>query len=210
MKIIKKFSRVIISSFLIILFYCTNAQLSGTYSIGTSGTYINFNAAVTALTTSGVSGPVIFNVANGIYTEQVTIPNILGTSATNTITFKSASGINTDVVLTYAATSSISPWTLCFDSAVYVIFKNMSIKSTGSSYGITVYFKSEANNNEISGNIIETLALFSSSFTAVYSAYSKNEYNKISDNVIKGGRYGINFNSLDTTNLSMEMYLKII
>ena len=34
----------------------TSAQLNGTYTIGTSGNYATFTAAVTALTTCGDSG----------------------------------------------------------------------------------------------------------------------------------------------------------
>ncbi|MCC7429469.1 hypothetical protein IT568_01380, partial [bacterium] len=65
------------------------AQLSGTYTI--PGNYATFTDAVTALTTQGISGAVIFNVSPGVYAEQVGgttgIPEITGSSATNTITF---------------------------------------------------------------------------------------------------------------------------
>ena len=39
------------------------AKLTGTYTIGPSGNYMSFTAAVSAHTSSGVSGPVIFNIA---------------------------------------------------------------------------------------------------------------------------------------------------
>ena len=58
------------------------AQLSGSYTIDPNGTgtnnYTSFTSAISALSTSGVSGPVTFNVKQGTYTEQVTIPNITG------------------------------------------------------------------------------------------------------------------------------------
>ena len=54
------------------------AQLSGSYTIDPSGTgtnnYTSFTSAISALSTSGVSGAVTFNVKQGTYTEQVTIP----------------------------------------------------------------------------------------------------------------------------------------
>src|SRR5687767_2119829 len=72
---------------------CT-LTLSGSYTINsaqpTSGAnFQNFTAAINTLTSCGVSGPVIFNVdpASGPYNEQITIPQIAGASATNTITF---------------------------------------------------------------------------------------------------------------------------
>ena len=49
----------------------TEAQLSGSYTIGGGGNYTSFGAAVTALTNNGVSGPVTFNVLTGTYNEQI-------------------------------------------------------------------------------------------------------------------------------------------
>ncbi|MEJ6738892.1 MAG: hypothetical protein QNK62_07665, partial [Cryomorphaceae bacterium] len=52
-------------------------QLSGTYTIDPNGTgtsnYTSFTSAISALSTSGVSGSVTFNVKQGTYSEQVTI-----------------------------------------------------------------------------------------------------------------------------------------
>ncbi len=64
--------------------------MNGIYTIGATGTYTTFAAAVTDLTTNGVNGPVIFTVAAGTYsvTSAITIGTITGASATNTITLK--------------------------------------------------------------------------------------------------------------------------
>lgn len=114
-------------------------QLSGTYTINASGSgssnYTSFGAAVTALSTSGVSGAVTFNVASGTYTEQVTIPAITGASATNTITFQADPANTTAATLTYAPTSSSANWTLRLDGTSYVTIKGLTLQSTGSSYG---------------------------------------------------------------------------
>ena len=79
------------------LFVVTNfaafSQLSGTYTIDVNGSgtsnYASFTAAVTALSANGVNGPVVFNVASGTYTEQVTFESYSGVSHVNTITFQS-------------------------------------------------------------------------------------------------------------------------
>ncbi len=75
------------------------AQLNGTYtidsSLATGGlNYASFTAAVSALTSSGVSGPVVFNVANGIgtYTGFGIAANIPGSSSVNRVTFQAAPG----------------------------------------------------------------------------------------------------------------------
>ncbi len=68
--------------------------LSGTYVIdpGGTGDYTSFAAAVSDLSSWGVSGPVVFQVKENTYSEQITVPAISGASAANTITFKAAAG----------------------------------------------------------------------------------------------------------------------
>ncbi|MDQ3190596.1 MAG: GEVED domain-containing protein, partial [Bacteroidota bacterium] len=92
---------------------CTNSNLSdtstaayvailpnlaaGTYTIGATGNYPDFASALNAMN-CGIAGPVIFNVASGIYNEQIEIGEIIGTSATNTVTFKGADPANTKLI----------------------------------------------------------------------------------------------------------------
>lgn len=64
--------------------------MSGNYTIGPNGNFTTFGAAATALATNGVNGPVVFTVPNGTFTESWTLSAITGTSATNTVTFRSA------------------------------------------------------------------------------------------------------------------------
>ena len=48
--------------------------LNGVYTIGgASPDYVSFNAAVADMLTCGITGPVIFNVRTGTYTEQVLV-----------------------------------------------------------------------------------------------------------------------------------------
>jgi len=68
------------------------AQLSGTYTIDPNGSgtrnFTTFGAAIKALGSSGVNGPVLVRVAGAIFTESWQIPPIKGTSTTNTVTFQ--------------------------------------------------------------------------------------------------------------------------
>uniref|UniRef100_UPI00258A52D8 HYR domain-containing protein n=1 Tax=Algoriphagus sp. TaxID=1872435 RepID=UPI00258A52D8 len=106
-------------------------QLSGTYIIGASGDYTTFNAAVSALTTNGVSGPVIFEVQTGTYSEQVVLGTITGSSATNTITFQSQSGNASDVDIRFGSTST-SIFTVRLEGASHLRFKNLRLTSLNS------------------------------------------------------------------------------
>ena len=77
--------------------------ISGTYTIGVSGNYTTVSAAIAAITTNGIDGPVIFNILNGSYNEQVEIGEITGASATNTITIQSQSGNANDVIISFSS-----------------------------------------------------------------------------------------------------------
>jgi len=72
--------------------------MSGSFLIdpnGPSGVFHSFTEAVNALFVAGVNGPCDFLVAAGTYTESVLVPPITGSSATNTITFRSLLGPGT-------------------------------------------------------------------------------------------------------------------
>lgn len=76
------------------------AGFSGTYTIGESGDYPTIKAAVEAMK-NGIDGAVVFELESGEYNELVEIPEIPGSSAINTITFKSGSGNYQDVKIYY-------------------------------------------------------------------------------------------------------------
>ncbi|MCK4700954.1 MAG: hypothetical protein KAT38_11480, partial [Bacteroidales bacterium] len=108
---------------------------SGTFTIGPSGAnYSTFEEAIESLQTCWAGGPIIFNVQSGTYNEQLIIPEIPGASETNTITFQSASGDSTDVILTYKSTSADTNYTIKLDGADYIRFKSMTIQATGNDY----------------------------------------------------------------------------
>jgi hypothetical protein len=75
------------------------AQLSGNYTIDSSlpaggGNYPDFTSAITALTSAGVNGPVVFTVypGTGNYAGWTITGPILGAGVVNNITFIAAPG----------------------------------------------------------------------------------------------------------------------
>ncbi|MBI5463743.1 MAG: hypothetical protein HY966_02165, partial [Ignavibacteriales bacterium] len=99
-----------------ILLMCAdaNAQLSGTYTIGTNtisgetGHYATLSAAVAALNTSGVNGPCMFYFTdNTTYVDTAITLGCTGTSATNTITFKPYTGVTATISLTSVVAKTI-------------------------------------------------------------------------------------------------------
>ena len=117
-----------------------SAQLNGTYTIGTAGNYATFTAAVSALTTNGVNGPVVFNVFSGTYAEQLSIGAVAGTSAANTITFQSQVLDSTAVILQFPSqASAANDWTVRLNGGDFITFRKMTIRRSGSAdYGCVV------------------------------------------------------------------------
>lgn len=178
------------------------SPLSGIYTIGgSSPNYADFATAAAAVENCGISGPVVFNIASGTYTEQVTIGSVPGASATNTIIFQSAAGDSTAVILQYAATGTNDNWTVRLDGADYITFTDLTIKATGSSYGRVVEFINGADNNTISNCIIDMPTTTSSNFAGIYSYSTINEHNSIINNIINNGYYGIYYYGLGSTSL---------
>jgi hypothetical protein len=79
------------------------AQLSGSYTIGPTGNYSIFNAAVNALTSQGVAGAVTFLAEPGTYTDNISLCIITSASHQNRITFQSLNTNDEDVNITFIA-----------------------------------------------------------------------------------------------------------
>lgn len=125
--------------------YCFT--LSGTYTIGPSvgADFPTFTAAALKLSTCGITGPVLFNVEDGVYTEAISLPAISGTSATNTVTFRGNVGDSTAVTLRYPATTSSAPidHVVRMEGADHVAFERITLERYGvSSFGTIFRFRS--------------------------------------------------------------------
>ena len=126
------------------------SPLAGTYTINntlpaSATNFTSFNAVRNKLCDCGISAPVIFNVAaNQSYTEQVDFCEVVGASATNTITFN-----GNNATLTYGGQTATAPWTMRMDGADYFTFKNLNISATGATHAIAAYFYDAANHNTI-------------------------------------------------------------
>lgn len=129
--------------------FCTS--MSGVYtidaSIAASATnFQTFTAVASQLSCGGVSGPVVINVAAGTYTEQVTLGGISGSSLTNTITFDGGAGNAATRILTFNANST-NNYTLSLAGASFVRFKNISINSQNTTYGIALFYTANASSD---------------------------------------------------------------
>ena len=178
--------------------------ICGIFSIGgVSPDYPSFTTAVEALIQHGICGPVTFNVAAGTYTEAITIPEIFGATSTNTITFDGGEGNAASRILQHD-TPNMYNCVVTLDGADYIRLSNLTIRSTGTTYGCGVLFTNSADHNEISMCNVEVFA--NSSNWTIYGIQANSKttyltgnaaygdhgsYNLIKDNTITGGNHGI-------------------
>lgn len=136
------------------------AAMSGTYTIGTTGDFTTFTQAVAALQCGGVSGPVTFNVATGTYPEQVSIGIVTGVSASNSVTFQSATSNAADVNLTYSAPSTAN-FTLRLNGSCYYKFRNLTLSATNATYGTVLTYLNNASSDSFYNVIFNGVATVS-------------------------------------------------
>ncbi len=95
--------------------------LSGTYTVGgAAADFLTLNDAVDALA-CGVSGPVVFDIAPGAYAEYLTIGEVAGSSATNTITFNGGGAASID------HDGLVQPAAILINGGDHMIFQDLTI-----------------------------------------------------------------------------------
>ncbi|MFC1734362.1 right-handed parallel beta-helix repeat-containing protein, partial [candidate division KSB1 bacterium] len=165
--------------------------LEDTLTIGGSNPdFATIQDALAILDSVGVCGHTVFNIAPGTYTGQLTINPIMGASDSATVQFRSATGINTDVVLQYSASTTTDNWVVRLNSADYITFRDLTIKATNASYATVVEMINGATYNTIEGCLIQSTGT-SSYNRGIYDYNTLNHYNTYKNNVITGGYYGM-------------------
>src|SRR5690554_5736550 len=177
--------------------------VSGTFEINGNGTgdFLTFAEAIDYIALAGIDGPVVFNVAPGIYEEQVEVVEVMGASEVNTITFN---GLDTrqDAIITYVPTESGARHIIRSDGAKHFRFNNLSIVvGEGATYGWPVHLLSNSQDIEITNcRLITDDVATSSSFCGLVISGSTTSPTTgatnvsdilIENNTITGGYYGI-------------------
>ncbi|MDC1221498.1 T9SS type A sorting domain-containing protein [Salibacteraceae bacterium] len=122
--------------------------LTGTFAIPAD--YATLNEARDDLVLKGVCGHVVFNIATGTYTENVSFPQIQGTGEDATITFQSASGNTNDVLIEYDAASTGDNYVVQFAGVDWITFQDLRMKSLDQySYAVVLAVEGGSNNNTI-------------------------------------------------------------
>ena len=197
----------ILTGFLLSGFIAGSAfgQLSGTKTINPSGgDYSTITSAVNDLIAQGVNGPVVFNISNGTYTEQVSIPEISGASAVNTITFQSLSGDSSLVVLAFNSTAPASNYTLKLSNTDYLKLRKISVQALGVTYGRAIEL-----DGTVTNALIENCRFIGYNSPTNYTEHSliycyRDPASQITiqKNLFSGANYGIYYEGFSTSALS--------
>lgn len=174
--------------------------VSGTFTIGTSDSadFPTFKDAMASLA-SGLEGPVVFEVENGTYAENVTVENIKGTSTENTLTIRSKSGNRADVVIAGKYTYSDKEAALKIVATPYVNVENLSVQVGSASFENVVYVGKGSHDVSLL-NLDVTADKVTSGYTGIslvrtYSSTSEaGQYNDnftVKDCHFAGGRIGL-------------------
>lgn len=105
--------------------YAQTTPLSGAYTIGgPTPDFASFSAAAAALTARGVSGPVVFEAAPGVYAEKLTLGAVLGASSVRTVLFRKKAGAAGEVLL------GASSGAVDFTETDFIQFENITLRKT--------------------------------------------------------------------------------
>lgn len=156
--------------------------LSGTYTIGGDAPdFPNILAAVEALNTQGVDGPVVLNIRDGQYPESVSLTEIAGASAQNSITFQSESQDSSSVIWSNDPSSRLN-YIIILDGADWITFRQIKFEA---SRGV-IFYANGANDNEVKNCWSVTS---STSWSQIYldDTNPPNNRNSFIDNLFEGG-----------------------
>lgn len=196
----KKFISFCISLLVSITCY---SQLSGTYTIGGfAPDYDSIHLAIQDMAVQGISGPVTFNIRDGVYTENIIIPSIPGASTTKRIIIQSESMDSAAVTIQYLGTLSTENFVIMLDNADYITFRHLTIKrlSGGQYGGRAIVLKNSSCFNEISYSHIKGYhsGIYSTNYEVIYSPSTIDSNIFIHHNIIEDGFAGISLSGTTT------------
>jgi hypothetical protein len=174
------------------------SPLSGTFTIGSGGTYPTFQAASADLA-NGVGGPVTFKVLPGAYLGQVIINGpIAGASAINTITFDGDTAATRTLTVNLGAQAAF-----LINQANYVRLRNLTITNSASGATVVGIIGNTSNNAgtgcAVSNCILNLAAIQTTSYGVSVTATAgghgqspcRTDSITVDSNIINNAYYGV-------------------
>jgi parallel beta-helix repeat protein len=202
-------------------------QFSGTYTINpgsppSATNYMTINAAVKDITQGlrtdggpvngfGVTDPVIFNIADGDYNENLELTKIFNSSPANTITFQSASGDSTKVRIYYTPDGESNNCVVLLNNVNYTIFKDLTVEVSTETHNTAnaVRIQNGSDNNVITHCILKGVPTTSNNtnYSTIILSNSTNQFNQITNNLVLEGSSGL-FSTFSSQNIISGNHFK--
>ena len=177
--------------------------MHGTYLVGASDAakYKTIQSAINALQ-NGIESAVTFLIEPGTYTEYLTIPEIDGVSAENTVTFRSQTGNREDVIIKYDTYSPQSSFEgdatqgiVNVNGADYITLSNLTLTTGNDGYHSVVLVRNKSEHVTIDNcNIYRDLILTTGKHVVYVTAKDEktiNNYFTLSNSTLTGGYIGV-------------------
>lgn len=176
------------------LYFTVYEALGGTYTIGGANPdYDSISTAARDLMERGVCSAAIFNIRPGTYSEQVMIGSIPGTSASSYVMFQAETDTSLTEI-TWSPSSSTENYVVSVNGASHVMFKDLTIENTSSSFGTTIELK-DADYSSVYNCILNGGNGFSANMTNVNISGGMNV--KLEMNEINNGYRNLNVNGTE-------------
>lgn len=178
------------------LFLILGTPLKGNYTIGASpSNFATIASAINAMVIRGVDSIVTFLIKTGTYNESVDLPQVVGMSASNTVTFTSLAN-NKDSVRLAWNTGSGNNYVLRFTGNYYKV-NALTLQSTATSgsstYGIVI--GANASYDTLSNCAVRIPYYYTNTFTtSTYTIYANNVSGTgvgYLNNTFTGSYYGV-------------------
>lgn len=176
------------------VFSCGGVLATGSYTVGgTTPDFANLAEVKHKLNTCGISGPVTFNIRPGTYYTSVALTQILGGSATNTVTIKSESNDPTSVIILDTLNTTA---TFLLDTVSNFRLQSVTLKTTAKAKNRLVWLRGRSVDVQFMNNIFEGLDtnLTSDNYALVYSLKGTSDKDSLlvfDGNTFKNGTTGL-------------------
>jgi hypothetical protein len=172
--------------------------ISGTFTVGGAGAdFASLGAAVEALD-CGINGPIVFNINPGTYNENIVLSEVVGSSATNTITFDGGSAATT--IISFNPSSTDQP-VIYINGGDYYTLTNLTIENLWTSTDCWgVFLENDAHHNTIDNCVVrmpnstssDRACIVASNATSSATSSGNNTSNiTITNNTLEGAWYGV-------------------
>ncbi|MEI7596947.1 MAG: T9SS type A sorting domain-containing protein [Bacteroidota bacterium] len=174
--------------------------LHGIKTIAPTGAdYSTLNAAVNDMIAKGIDGAITFQVAAATYNEQVIIPNIIGASSTNTISFVGTNA--TSCIINTNTDDTQANYTIKLNGIDYLTLNNLTIRHNVGFNSRVLELAGAASNNTFTNCVFDGIKINSDidlngSRALLFSSNSADSANVFSNCNFKGGSSGVYFANL--------------